>query len=92
MPVSTSQVSVGDTATLLKAGSADVPESVTVFCPSGNGASVFIGGSDVSTSNGLELAAGASWQAIMDGGAALYGIVATGTETATVLQFPAPRG
>ena len=54
--------------------------------PSGAGASVFIGGSNVTTSTGLELAPGESVSVVLERDEDIFGIVASSTETVHVLS------
>lgn len=74
------QVSVGETATVIVASDATEHRRVWVHDPTG-GASVFVGDSTVTTSNGFELEAGESQSFDIEPGEALYGIVASGTQT-----------
>lgn len=81
MAMTSAQVSVGTTATAL--AQVTSPTEVTVKNTDGT-AAVFLGGSGVTTSNGLSLAAGATLGLTVDG--ELFGIVATGTVTCHVLR------
>ena len=83
MTVASAAVTVATTATALHAADAD-PQSVSV---SNVGAAiVYLGGSDVTTSNGVPLAAGASVPVGLNGGEVLYGRVASGTVEVRVLR------
>jgi hypothetical protein len=81
-------VTVADTATLLvtslygKAGSSG---SVVVNNPAGAGQSVYVGGSDVTTSTGAEIVAGTSISFDLMAGEKAYGIVAATTQAVRVI-------
>lgn len=82
--VYTEQVTVSDSATkLVTHGSAT--KAVVVKVPSG-GSDVYIGGRDVTTSNGLILSAGESLSLDMnDKSGALHGVVASSTQDVRVM-------
>lgn len=93
MAVGSNQVSVGTSATLL----ASVPAGAGGGSPAQSGAvllypdattDVFLGGANVSTTNGLKLKAAGTVPVTVPlfAGDVLYGIVATGTATVGVLQ------
>lgn len=91
MAVASVSVTVATTATLLSGtdpgdsqGAAN-GQSVTVRVPSG-GATVYLGGSNVSTSNGFPLAATESFSMDCLPGDALYGVVAASTQAVNVLR------
>lgn len=94
MSVSASVVTVAATATLLTASQGDnaFGASLALQVPSG-GATVFIGGADVTAAAGWPVTAGQSLFLDLDstsGGnpqqtEAVYGIVATGTQAVNVL-------
>lgn len=67
------------------AGTASIPTGIHIGVPSGAAQSVFIGGPDVTTANGFELAAGASIEIDLASDA-VYGIVAATTESVRVLR------
>jgi hypothetical protein len=69
-------ISVTDTAVQIASSQAGCI-TVAVKALSGNGASIYVGGSGVTTSNGWELAAGESWEIDIDH--AEYGIYINGT-------------
>lgn len=77
MTLVTGQVAVATTATLIIAGDPIARSAVVV----GNrgAASVFVGGSGVTTATGFEVKAGLDGYFHLDPGEALYGIVAAAT-------------
>ena len=77
----TSAVTVGTTATLLIA--ADNKDRVC-YLHSGTG-SVYVGGSDVTTSTGIHLPNGTTMQFNVPFNETIYGVVSTGTQTMRVL-------
>lgn len=88
MAVGHARVSVAATATVLGSAAADRDGfTVVVQNPSG-GATVFLGGSGVTTTDyGYSLAAGAEVSVELLKGEALYGVVASGTTTVNVLRI-----
>ena len=87
MAVSAAAVSVGTTATLLSVTETDYVggASFAVKVPSG-GATVYVGASGVTTATGFPLAAGDTLQVDVDKGESLYGVVAAGTQSVSVLR------
>ena len=84
MSLASSSVTIGTTATLIATGKVGA-SWIYLHAPSGGNA-VYIGNSNVTTANGLELAKGqviALWIAETDN---LYGVVATATQPLMVLQ------
>ena len=81
MPTS-SQVSVGVTATLLVAASTF---DQTVWLHNSGGA-LYIGASNVTTANGYKLDTGDKMELPVGDNEGLYGIVASGTNTVFVLK------
>lgn len=82
--VSSAQVTVTTTATLLV--QADTDGCRVVIHHSGGG-SVYLGGADVTTSNGLQLMnADGFLELALPANAKLYGIASTGTEAVQVLK------
>ena len=81
MPTS-SQVSVGTTATLLVA--ANIMDQ-TVWVHNSGGAT-YIGGSNVTTANGYKLDAADKMELLVGDNEGLYGIVASGTNTVFILK------
>jgi hypothetical protein len=81
MPTS-SQVSVGTTATLLVA--ANIMDQ-TVWVHNSGGAT-YIGGSNVTTANGYKLDTDDKMQLLVGDNEGLYGIVASGTNTVFILK------
>lgn len=57
----------------------------TVYIHNGGGAKVYLGGADVSTSNGFHLGNGESQDLFVPTNEKLYGIVASSTNTVNVL-------
>lgn len=83
MAISSSAVTVTTSATVISTGPADGHEALVVnTSPS---TSIYIGGSDVSTSNGVELAPDASLSVDLANNEIVYGIVASGTVECRVL-------
>lgn len=89
MALKSSAVSVATTATRLDTaddtGDHTAGESLVFY--NNGAATIFVGGSDVSPANGAPVAA-SSWSPAFDlsSGDAVYGIVATGTVEARVLE------
>jgi len=84
MAISTAAVTVATTATLLSPADPD-GHTVSVRPAAGvSGDAIFVGGSDVSVDSGLPLGGGMSFD--LEGGAELYGIVASGTAAVRVLR------
>lgn len=84
MSLASSNITIGTTATLIATGKVGA-SWIYLHAPSGGNA-VYIGNSNVTTANGLELAKGqviALWIAETDN---LYGVVATATQPLMVLQ------
>lgn len=88
MAVEGAQVSVGITATELTGTQTDTlaGQSVVARLPSGAPASVFLGGTGVTTTTGFELTAGSSVAMDLSDGERLFGIIATGTQTVHMLR------
>jgi len=86
MSVQSAAVTVATTATALAAVDDDFS---SIEVANVGAATVYIGGSDVTTSNGFPVAAGASWYPpqSLAGGERVYGIVASGTVEVRVLRF-----
>lgn len=87
MAITTGQVSVGTTATALSTAESDdrSGSSICVSNPSG-GSTVYLGPAGVTTGNGFALDAGASMAFDLQPGELIYGIVASGTVTVSVLR------
>lgn len=81
MPTS-SQVSVGTTATVLAAAT-DFDQ--TVWLHNSGGGVVYIGAANVNTSNGYKLDNGDKMELPVGDHEALYGVTASGTNTVCVL-------
>lgn len=75
-------MSVGDTPVRLTVHKAS-PERTSVRVPSGAGSSVFLGGADVTSTDGFEIAPGDSLTIDVDPGDSLYGVCAA-TQSATI--------
>ena len=82
MPTS-AQVSVGTTATLLVA--ANIMDQ-TVWLHNLGGGAVYLGGANVTTSNGYKMDNGDKMQVPVGDHEGLYGITASGTNTVAVLS------
>ncbi len=87
MAVTHANVSVGTTATLLSsAASGRDGQTLSIQNPTG-GANVFLGGSTVTSSAyGFLLAAATTFTIELQDGEAIYGIVASSTQTVNVLR------
>jgi hypothetical protein len=81
MPTS-SQVSVGTTATLLVAANF-MDQTVWVH---NSGGTTYIGGSNVTTANGYKLDTDDKMELLVGDNEGLYGIVASGTNTVFILK------
>lgn len=83
MPIKSTHPTVGTGATLLcdgiQATGAD-PRSVIVVNPTGSPRSVFVGGADVTTGNGITVIAGATFAMDIGPGDSLYGVAAADTD------------
>lgn len=87
MSVKHASVSVGTTATSLLTGVTDINENRSIVLTNAGSASVYIGGSDVTTSvYGYELAAGGELAIDLQQGDVPYGVVASGTVTVRALH------
>lgn len=87
MAVSSAPVTVTTTATLLSAAETDGDARLSLLLkvPTG-GATVFLGGSGVTTATGFPAAAGEPYAFDLAPGDALYGIVAASTQAVNVLR------
>lgn len=85
MAVKSTAVTVADTATRLDTTAEQWDSSSLLFYNIGS-VTVYLGGSGVTTSNGVPVAAGAWSPAVNSGKDAIYGIVATGTCEVRVLE------
>lgn len=87
MAVKSTAVTVATTATRLDSSESDSVTGSAVAVYNNGAATVFIGGSGVTTTDGSPVAAG-SWGPGMDlsDGEAVYGIVASGTVEVRVLE------
>lgn len=78
--------SIGTTAVLIaKGGNVTIPESVLIQNPVGATATVYLGGADVTTANGVAVIAGSSISVDMVSDS-LYAIVGTGTQEIRTLE------
>ena len=79
-------VEIGDTATPINTdgGTASAPVSILVRVPA-DGASVFLGGPDVTTANGFEVAPAESFNVELLGDI-LFGAVASGTQDVQTIK------
>lgn len=89
MAIAHERVVVAATATVLADAARDRDGyTVSVQNPTGSGATVFIGGTGVTTTSyGYSLAAGSEVAVELLKGEALYGVVASGTLTVNVLRI-----
>lgn len=80
-------VSVATTATRLDTSSeTDLARGSSVAVYNNGSATIYVGDSDVTTATGFPLAAGASLSLDLDPAESLYGVVASGTVEARVLE------
>lgn len=86
MAISSAQVSVTTSATLLSSAETDDRAGSSLALTNGGDAAVFLGASGVTTGTGFGLAAGASMALDLQPGESLYGIVASGTQAVSVLR------
>lgn len=87
MTIATAAVTVANTATALASAPSTVGprRSVLVHVPEG-GVTVYVGGADVTTANGIPVASGSTLElGKLDGAERPYGIVASGTQAVRVL-------
>ena len=84
MPISSGQVTVGTTAVQIDSTSASVYHLHIHY--DSNQADVFIGGSDVTTSNGLILPKQDSLEIQVPAGASVWAVVASGTHLISYLK------
>ena len=86
MAISSAQVSVTTSATLLSSTDTDGISGSSLSLVNQGSQTVYLGASGVTTATGFPLAAGASWSADLAPGEALYGIVAATTATVGVIR------
>ncbi len=86
MAVQAAQVTVGTTATLLSGTDTDAVPGLSVAVQGPSGATVYLGGADVTTATGWPVAAGATFAVDLRAGDALYAVVASGTVAVPVLR------
>lgn len=84
MAVQAAQVSVGTTATLLSNDEGRDGSSILVQAPAG--ATLFVGGADVTSAQGFPVAAGQVLSFDLRSTDALFGILASGSGTVSVLR------
>lgn len=93
MSLNTQWVTVANTATQIDSTVGEAAQHVVLKAPASNTLSVFVGGSAVAVTDGLELEPGAALSLKYDAAASgIYGIVASGTETIQLLEVEAVRG
>ena len=85
MSTVSASVTVSDEATALLAADDNIRE-VVIHSPTG-GVTIYVGGSDVTTSNGLPVAAGASLSLKLPRNHEVYAIVASSTQAVKVLAI-----
>lgn len=86
MAIQSQQVSVGTTATRLDSVAFGSMTRESCIVRNRGSAAVFLGGSDVTTTNGLPLDPGEFFSADIQASDALYGVVASGTVECRVMQ------
>lgn len=87
MAVRSAQVTVDAVRDILADGSADDTRSdFSVVLTNRGTVPVFVGGSDVTTSNGFELEPGGVVSALLVGGESLYGVTAASSARVDVLR------
>lgn len=87
MSIASAAVSVATTATALHAAESAGSDRVPLVVANVGAATIYVGGSDVTTSNGVPIAAGASLTVNeLAPGEVLFGIVAASTVEARVLR------
>jgi hypothetical protein len=80
MSIRSTVVTVGTTPTFLSAGGQGAGELRTIIVRNDSGFDVFIGGDDVTTSNGMRLPSGSDKTLDLDVGDNLYACVSSGTQ------------
>lgn len=85
MAVNGSRVTVATTATAISGADSDGVYGSSVLVKNAGAASVFLGGSGVTTEAGFELAAGEAVSLDLNVSDSVYGIVASGTVVCHVL-------
>ena len=87
MALSHGIVSVGTTATLLSASTAGRDGQTILVQNPASGATVYLGGAGVTTSSyGYSLDGGVAFAIDLQGGEALYGVVASSTQSVSVIR------
>lgn len=87
MAVSSAQVTVGTSATLLSAADGDSIAGQSLYVSNAGPTAVVLGPSGVTATTGFTIASGVNFGPIELGtGEALYGIVASGTQAVGVLR------
>ncbi len=89
MSIANNAVSVTTTATRLDPSEGPGPVGSFAVTNTGTG-TVYLGGQNVTTSNGIPLTAGQTFAADLAPNDALYGITATGTQDCRIIQLGAP--
>lgn len=88
MPIISSRVTVGTTATLIvNPERGGVPDPIAATIRNAGAVSVFLGGEGVTALAGYDLAPGASFSADLIAGDVLYGITATDMTELHVMRF-----
>lgn len=89
MAIRSLSLTVTTTATpLIAAHNNGTSDGMNVWCEVANnsGKTVYLGGADVTTSNGRAVADGQSWAFTLSTGDALYGVVASTTAAVIVIR------
>lgn len=86
MSVSASATTTTSTATLLASGPSDTNSESDVLIYNESDATVYLGGSDVTTAIGFPVASGGTVGVVLRFRDELYGIVASGSKSVRVLE------
>jgi hypothetical protein len=86
MSIVSTAVSVTGTATALPASGITGPTTVRTLIYNNGTATIYVGGSDVTTSNGIPIEVGSSLGMDVTVTETLYGIAASGTHNVRVLE------
>lgn len=86
MAISTAQVAVSTTAAKLTSTPTDSRAGSSIAITAPAAATLYIGGSGVTSTTGFAVAAGASVSLDLQSGEDVYGVLASGTGTAYVLR------
>lgn len=88
MPILSTRVSVGTSPTILSNPvNGSLTDPISVVVKNIGGASVYLGGAAVQSTDGLELAAGETLAVDLMGGDVLYAVTASGTVSVAVMKL-----